>query len=568
MNSRLLPVDSTYGVVTYKLLIDGKDVSFKYDILSFSVNREVNRIATARLVLKDGSASEETFAVSEGDDFIPGKSLELALGYDSKDQSIFQGIIVRQTIRTAGQWDARLIVECKDVAIRLTVGPHNRYFQNITETEVVQNILANYSGIQDDITGFSSQPHPELVQYQVSDWDFLLNRAECNGLVVLVEDGTLKILPPAQSSTPQMTLTYGSNILEFVTEMDSLCQYNKILAKAWDYSSQELLEVEASEPKISKLGNLSGEDLAEVVGLPELELRHSGGRSEEELQRWADAKMLRSRLGKIRGKIKTIGHHGLKANQLVGLQGFGDRFNGIAYVSGVRHEVSENLWYTHLQLGLSPSWGHERADFLVAPASGLTAGVHGLQIGVVEQLENDPKGEHRILVKVPTIDPQAEGTWARVATLDAGENRGSFFRPEIGDEVVVGFISDDPRDAVILGMLHSRAKPAPIEAQDDNHLKALVTRSGMKIFFDDEKKILTLATPGGNSITLSEEDSSIAIEDQNGSIISLKPEGITLKSNGDISLEAQGQLSLKGGTGVELKTQAIAIIKGSAVHIN
>ena len=37
---------------------------------------------------------------------------------------------------------------------------------------------------------------------------------------------------------------------------------------------------------------------------------------------------------------------------------------------------------------------------------------------------------------------------------DAGENRGSFWRPEIGDEVVLGFLNSDPRDAIILGMLN------------------------------------------------------------------------------------------------------------------
>ena len=62
--------------------------------------------------------------------------------------------------------------------------------------------------------------------------------------------------------------------------------------------------------------------------------------------------------------------------------------------------------------------------------------VHGLQIGVVVKLENDPDGEFRILVKVPVIDNNADGLWTRVASLDAGSNRGAFFMPEIGDEVI------------------------------------------------------------------------------------------------------------------------------------
>ena len=115
-----------------------------------------------------------------------------------------------------------------------------------------------------------------------------------------------------------------------------------------------------------------------------------------------------------------------------------------------------------------------------------------------------PNGENRILVRLPIIDNAAPGIWARVATLDAGENRGSFFLPELDDEVIVGFLNDDPRDAVVLGMLNSSAKPAPITAQDANHEKGFVTRSGMRVHFNDDTKTITIDTPAGNSIKLDE----------------------------------------------------------------
>jgi uncharacterized protein involved in type VI secretion and phage assembly len=89
--------------------------------------------------------------------------------------------------------------------------------------------------------------------------------------------------------------------------------------------------------------------------------------------------------------------------------------------------------------------------------------VQGLQFGLVTQIENDPDGEFRIQVRLPVIDLQSPGIWARVATLDAGQDRGTFFLPEIDDEVIVGFVNDDPRDAVVLGMLHRLPfRPAPI----------------------------------------------------------------------------------------------------------
>jgi phage protein D len=73
MTGRIIPRNSSFDIATFKLLSDGKDITYDYEFLSLSVNREINRIPTAQIVLSDGSAAEETFAASEGEDLIPGK---------------------------------------------------------------------------------------------------------------------------------------------------------------------------------------------------------------------------------------------------------------------------------------------------------------------------------------------------------------------------------------------------------------------------------------------------------------------------------------------------------------
>jgi Rhs element Vgr protein len=298
--------------------------------------------------------------------------------------------------------------------------------------------------------------------------------------------------------------------------MDARNQHQAVKAQAWNYTEQALLEVEATEPTVNNQGNLSGKVLANAIAPKAWELRHSGRVEEAELKAWADAQLLKSRLAKIQGNIKSIGYPDAKVDTLIELKGLGKRFNGLAYVSGVRHEMIAGGWYTYMQLGLDPRWFYQVTDIVERPASGLLPGVNGLQIGVVVQLQDDPNGEDRILVKIPTIDMQSEGIWSRIATLDAGNNRGSFFRPEIGDEVILGFLNDDPRDPIVLGMLNSSTKPAPLIAKDENHHKGFVTRSQMKVSFDDEKKIITLETPGGNKIIISDEDKGITLKDQNG----------------------------------------------------
>ena len=590
MSELIIPENSLYNVSTFKLLSGGKDITNDYTVLSLTVNRAVNRIPTAKIVLRDGSAAQETFTASEGEDLIPGKEVEIAIGYDGKDKTMFKGLIVKHAIKVGANGDSMLIVDCKGLATKLTIGRHSRYFTEQKDSDAIAEIIGSYSDISADVASTSGE-HPEIVQYYANDWDFILSRAQMNGLIVLAEDGKLKVKAPTTSGSPLVTLSYGVNLLEFAAEMDARTQHQAVKAQAWNYTDQALVEVEGTEPTVNNHGNLSGKTLANAVATNPWELRHSGQVEEAELKAWADAQLLKSRLAKIQGKVKTRGYPDAKPDTLVELKGVGKRFNGLAYVSGISHEMIDGAWYTSMHLGLEYQWFYQVTDIVERPASGLLPGVNGLQIGVVVQLQDDPKGEDRILVKTPTIDSQSEGIWSRIATLDAGNNRGSFFRPEIGDEVVLGFLNDDPRDPIVLGMLNSSAKPAPLQAEDDNHHKGFFTRSEMKVSFDDDKKIITLSTPGGNKIIISDEDKGITLEDQNGNTMTMNDSGISIKSPKDITVEATGKLTLtakqdtsieglnvnakanaqfkaEGSAGAEVSTSAIAVLKGSLVQIN
>jgi Rhs element Vgr protein len=302
-----------------------------------------------------------------------------------------------------------------------------------------------------------------------------------------------------------------------------------------------------------------------------------------ELQDWADAKLLFQQLSKIRGRVKFQGIPAVKPNTIITLEGVGDRFNGKAYITGVFHEISEGNWTIDAQFGLNPEWFSETFDIHTPTGSGIIPAIKGLHTGIVTQLESDPNGEDRILVKIPIINNEEQGIWCRVASPDAGENRGIFFMPEIEDEVIIGFINEDPNNAIVLGMLHSSGKPAPITASDDNHQKGIVTRSEMKVLFDDEKKSIGIETPAGKKITLDEDKGVIKIEDENSNVITIDSKGIKMESAGNIEIKATGdvkiegtnvsikasaQLKAEGSAGAELSSGAAAILKGSIVQIN
>ena len=573
-----IPTPATPDVCTVAILVEGREISGEFHVLFVSTHRELNRIPVAAIHLQDGEASKGTFAVSDTDVFVPGKRIEIQLGYRSQNETVFKGIVIKQAIKIRKSGNV-LSIECRDDAVKMTCGTKSRYFTDKKDSEIMEEILGLHS-LQKNVQA-TTPVMKEIVQYDSTDWDFLLCRAEANGQVVLVEDGKVTIAKPVTGNSPVLQIAYGSTVLELDAEIDARLQSKGIQAVSWSHANQNMINADAKEPSMTPSGNLSATDLAQVLGGEASVIRHGGRLEEPELQAWADARLQKERLAKVRGRAKFQGFAAIAPGNIVEINGIGARFAGKMYVSGVRHNVSGGNWETDVQFGINPETFAETYNLRPLPASGLLPAVSGLQIGIVTALENDPDGEDRIKVRLPTINVAEEGVWARIATLDAGNQRGTYFRPEIGDEVIIGFLNDDPRYPIVLGMCHSSAKPAPEAAKDANHHKGYVSREKMKLSFDDEKKIIAMETPAGNKLTLSEDAKGITLEDQNGNKITLNDSGIKIESVKDLILKATKDLKLDAtntelsaqasfkasGTGSAEVSSASTIIKGSATTV-
>lgn len=554
-----IPKPASPGVVTATVLVDGQPLAGKVGVLSIVVNRELNRIPSATLTVRDGDASLETFEISNEQFFVPGSRIEIKLGYNSEEETVFKGIVVKHSVRIRSR-SSLLTVECRDESSKMTAGRKSRYYIDKKDSDIIEEIIGQY-GLKKDVK--ATRPDlKQVVQYDATDWDFIVCRAEANGLLVMVEDGKVVVDAPDTQQEPVLAVAYGNTIIELDAEIDARIQGPGIKASGWNAADQQVAEAEAADTTGKGAGNLAATDLADVLGGEARALRHSGNLGASELQAWADGMLQRDRLAKVRGRVKFEGFAGIMPGHMIDILGAGERFEGGVFVSGVRHQYAGGSWETDVQLGLNPETFVQTFNLRPLPAAGLLPAVSGLHMGIVTALEGDPDGEDRIKVRLPLVSPEEEGAWARLATLDAGAERGTYFRPEIDDEVVVGFLNDDPRHPVILGMCHSSAKPAPEPGKDDNHLKGYVSREKMKFTFDDEKKVITLETPGGNKLTLSDEDKGIVLEDQNGNKIVLDDKGISIESAKDIVLKATKDLKAEG-MNIELKAQTAFKAEGS-----
>lgn len=559
-----IPTPATPDVCSIAVLIDGEEISGAFHIMAVSTTTELNRIPHAQIELRDGEASQATFTASDTEHFIPGRQVEIRLGYRGLVDSVFSGVIIKQRIKIRKSVST-LVVECRDAAVRMTTGLNSRYYVDQPDNDIIEDLVTRH-GLHAHVEA-TKVVLKEVVQYESTDWDFLLCRAEANAKVVVVHNGTVTVAAPDTTTEPIVTATFGATVLELDAEIDARRQPVGVKTVSWNGNEQELLEAEAAEPAVTTNGNIPSHELAQVIGRTTDVWRHGGNLSEPELQAWADARLLKDRMSKIRGRVRFQGFAGARPGTVLSTLGIGARFAGPQYVSGVRHTVVNGNWETDVQFGLSPEPAAATYRVSSIAAGGLVPSVSGLQIGIVTALQGDPDDADRIKVRLPLVSTSDEGIWARLATLDAGASRGTFFRPEINDEVVVGFLSSDPRCPVVLGMCHSSAKPNPEPARDENNVKGYVSRSKLRLRFDDELKEVLIETPAGNRLVLSEDGRHITIRDQNGGSVSMNEKGITVSSATDLTLQAEKDIHISGNN-IDLKGLTFKVDGGSSAEVS
>jgi uncharacterized protein involved in type VI secretion and phage assembly len=157
----------------------------------------------------------------------------------------------------------------------------------------------------------------------------------------------------------------------------------------------------------------------------------------------------------------------------------------------------------------------------------------GVVIGLVVDAD-DPEGIGRVKVRLPWYASGYE-EWARVAQIYAGDGFGSTWVPDPNAEVLVAFAHGDMRFPYVLGCLHSKVDPPPVQRSASVDVKTLRTKAGSELAFDEQNGVIDLKTPNGASIKLEEQAGAITLESTTD--ISLKAAQITLEASGTLTIK-------------------------------
>jgi uncharacterized protein involved in type VI secretion and phage assembly len=155
----------------------------------------------------------------------------------------------------------------------------------------------------------------------------------------------------------------------------------------------------------------------------------------------------------------------------------------------------------------------------------------------------DPDQQGRVKLTLPW-SPDAGGqryeAWARIATLFAGNDRGSWFIPDVDDEVLVAFEHGDPRRPYVLGGLWNGRDAPPASMDDNNSKKVIRSRNGVKLTLDDQdgQESFKVETPGGQKVTLKDGPGAVIVEDSNGNSVKLETAGVTVTASAKVTVNA------------------------------
>jgi phage protein D len=501
---------------------------------------------------------------------------EVEVSLVGQGQSGDDALIKGDVVSVEGDYDevgSRVVVRGYAASHRLHRGQRTATFQDSTDSDIVRKV-ANTAGIDLGEITETAEVHPHVSQANVTDWDFLSERARRSGFDLEVVAGKLRFGPPRTiadappeadldgdpDSLPRRHLVLGDRLLSFHGRISAAEQVAEVEVHGYDLDRKEAVVATASAGTVAaEIGLADPTTLAGFFGDQTFISTKRSLKSQREVE--AEAKAIAERIGSAFAEADgvALGNTELRAGMAIRVASVSEDFDGAYVITSARHVIDSLGYRTHFSI----SGRHDRSllGLLGSGRSGRAGGTPASQAipGIVRAIvseNDDPDKLGRVKVSFPWLDEKYSSTWAPVVQLGAGPASGTFFLPAVHDEVLVGFehgLVDRP--IVFGGLFNTLDKPPEYgHFLDDGRVvgRSIVSRKGHEInFFDaDDNSALTIHVVGGSgtpvvSIGLNADDSKLVIQSEGNVDVTAEKE-INLKAS-KITVQADGDLVLKGG---------------------
>jgi len=418
---------------------------------------------------------------------------------------VFVGIITEaQMVRTAGA-SGGIVINGYSPTILLEGTPHIKSYTDKNISDIVNEVLGNYSAenlkpkveVQKDIT------LPYTVQYGESDFSFLCRLAQKKGQWFYFNGEELNFGKP---KSKDFTLEYGRSLHSFNIEMKAKSLGFEYLG--YDPSNGETQKANSMEVGYEPKGYSKSvfESSKRMFPNPSTILySHSleEGNSKTHLVDRITTQ-LHSRAADLVTAKGDSDETGLRIGDVVNIKESAFSLTGNT-IDSLQEQNFGNYIITDIMHVCDESGNyHNSFDAVPEEVSAPPYGnVHSFPIAESQPAtvisNDDPAGLGRVQVAFSWQQDSGTNTpWIRMTNPHSGGNKGFYFIPEVGEEVLVGFEGGNAEKPFVLGAMYNGGGKSEYHTSG-NDKKVIQTRSGTKIIMDDAQGSIFIEDPSGNT---------------------------------------------------------------------
>ncbi len=487
--------------IQYRVQGNNLSVEMQGLITGVTVSRAMSEPSCCELVFQ-GSPDELN-------DIAETLSPQNALEVESLSDGVifFTGNITEQKYKMFSPQEARLKICAFDALEEMKKTQSVRAHVQVTVSDIAREIAGDHG-----LTLNAQESGPmrqRIIQYQQSDFDFLLQHASCAGLYFQVEGSELQLFSLEGHGTP-LEYVLGEKLHQADFKLNRNVSRNGVKTFAWNALNQEKQDSNADSPRIGRKVSASVTDNSELI------LTNQIVENELEAEARAQAVLDYAKNEEIVFVGIVEGNVNLKPGIPICLKNVSKSFEGTYILTKVRHCIN-----------LRDGFVSKVSTALKQPKK--PSGSAAVTIADVTNLD-DPDGLGRVQVSMPAFG-DSETSWMGVIVPGAGKNKGLIALPDIGDQVLVVFPEEDPAQGIILGGLFG-TNGMPDTGIEGNAVERY-----------------TFVTPGGQKIQLDDAKDQIRVENSNGSYYEMAPGKVSIHAETNLLIEAPGNsITIKGSS--------------------
>jgi phage protein D len=485
-----------------------------------------------------------------------GAAITIAFSAPESDQMtpVFHGQVT--TVEPEfGSRGVVLVARGYDNAHALNRTPHTQTYQNATVADIARKVAARAGltpGTIDDAGGVQDF----VQQNNETDGAFLWRLAARTDAELVVQDKTMHFRKAgaAAGATP-IALRWGENLTAFRPRITGVSQVDQVVVRGWDPAAKQAIEASAKAPAPSSQPGITRDSVVSAMGGGTLTVADRPVTSHEEAQTYATS--LAAHIGNACCEADGTcrGDPRLRAGTVVSVERVGEKFSGTYTLTATRHVYRGGSGY-QTSFEITGRATRTLTELTTPPPNRNFA--QALVIGIVTQ-NDDPDGLGRVRVKYPALGDDTEGWWARIATANAGQDRGLLMLPQVDDEVLVGFEQNDARRPFVLGSLwNGKAKPGALVAKDGSFV--LASDQQVRI---TAKDVVTVKTDKDMTVTTTGKITQSATGD-----LQAEGQSVSVKANGSLTIEGMSDVTIKcGAAKITLSASGAVQISGSMIQL-